>query len=78
MLGRLRMSISQSQDAYGEFAENVFGNPKRIMGEGAFKATNLKKAIMKIVQECKLGSKMIEFRHGSCKVYALRFQRVIV
>jgi hypothetical protein len=71
MLGRLQMSVSQCQDAYGEFAKKVFGDPKHTINEGAFKGTNLKNAILKIVQDQNKGSKMMEVQHNSCKVYAL-------
>lgn len=78
MLGRLQMSVSQCQDAYSDFAKKVFGDPKHTINEGAFKGTNLKNATLKIVEDRKQGSKMMEVRHNSCKVYALLFKRVLM
>jgi hypothetical protein len=45
MLGRLRMTIEDCQNAYSKFAESVFNDPKQGLGfqEGRYKATNLKK-----------------------------------
>jgi hypothetical protein len=72
MLGRLRMSIEDCENAYGEFAKHVFNDPKRGFGfqEGRYKATNLKKAIEDIVHRYgKENDSMLDRRQDACKVY---------
>ena len=71
MLGRLRMSIEDCQKAYGKFAESVFNDPKRGFGfqEGRYKATNLKKAIVDIVNHYdKENDDMLDPSQNACKV----------
>ena len=50
MLGRLRMTTEQARDEYIELAKNVFGRRKRVIGDGAFKATKLKEAVKDVVR----------------------------
>ena len=78
MLGRLRMSIRDCENAYGEFAESVFNDPKPGLGfkEGRFKATNLKNAIMKIVErKDKENDRMLDHRQNACKVYVIHLNK---
>jgi len=68
MLGRLRMDIKSCQEAYATLAREVFGKRKHGIGEGTFKATNLKDVIQKTVNEQKLGDKMMDNHEKPCKV----------
>ena len=50
MLGRLRMSTEQARDEYIELAKKMFGRRKRVIGDGAFKATKLEEAVKDVVR----------------------------
>jgi hypothetical protein len=66
------MTIEDCQNAYGKFAESVFNDPKRGLGfqEGRYKATNLKKAIVDIVNHYdKENDNLLDHRQNACKVY---------
>jgi hypothetical protein len=62
------MDITKCQETYITFAKKVFGIPKRGLGNGIFKATNVKVAIQEIVAEQDLGSKMMDPFDVNCKV----------
>ena len=49
MLGRLRMSTEQACDEYIELAKKVFGRWKRVIGDGASKATKLEETVKHVV-----------------------------
>lgn len=49
MLGRLRMPVSEAIAMYARFGKEVFSERKRKTQEGNFKASNLIKAIKRIV-----------------------------
>lgn len=51
MLGRLGMSVDEAIQAYGNFAKRVFSQKKWRTQDGAFKATELEKAIKDIVAQ---------------------------
>jgi hypothetical protein len=50
MLGRLRLTVDEAIEQYGEFARHVFSEKKRKGKDGTFKASKLEQAIKKIVE----------------------------
>jgi hypothetical protein len=50
MLGRLRLTIDEAIEQYGQFARYVFSDKKWKGQDGAFKATKLEDIIKKIVK----------------------------
>lgn len=76
MLGRLRMSVDDALLKYAELSRDVFSE-KQWLGDGRFKATNLERAIKKVIAEQAASSKDAEARMkddgscgGVCKTYA--------
>lgn len=53
MLGRLRMSLRQTVDAYGKLAKDVFSERKAIGigGGSAYKGTKLREVLKTIIRE---------------------------
>lgn len=52
MLGRLRLTIDDAIEQYGQFARYVFSDKKWKGQDGTFKATKLEEIIKKIVKTC--------------------------
>jgi hypothetical protein len=50
MLGRLRLTVDEAIDQYGQFARHVFSEKKWIGQDGKFKATKLEEIIKRIVE----------------------------
>jgi hypothetical protein len=51
MLGRLRMDVDTAIDHYHRLAKHVFSDPKRLGGDGKFKAAKLEEAIKSVVKD---------------------------
>ncbi len=51
MLGRLRMDVDVAINSYNTLAQQVFSERKRWLGDGRFKATNLKEVVKSVVQD---------------------------
>jgi len=51
MLGRLRMDVDAAIKYYDILAKEVFSQPKRLQGDGKFKATKLEAAIKSVVKD---------------------------
>jgi hypothetical protein len=50
MLGRLRLTIDEAIDQYGQFARYVFSEKKWKGKDGTFKASKLEEIVKKIVK----------------------------
>jgi len=51
LLGRLRMDVDTAIKYYDILAKEVFSQPKRLQGDGKFKATKLEAAIKSVVKD---------------------------
>ena len=51
MLGRLQMDVDVAIISYNTLAQQVFSERKRWLGDGRFKATNLKEVVKSVVQD---------------------------
>jgi hypothetical protein len=73
MLGRLRLTVDEAIDQYGQFARHVFSKKKRKGKDGTFKASKLEEAIKTIVKsygvEKSVNEKMLDPRPANtvCK-----------
>jgi hypothetical protein len=72
MLGRLRMSIEEAINCYGDLAERIFSEKKHTWQDGRFKATRLEEVIKEIVhdhtQPKDKDTRMLDIRSDCCKV----------
>ena len=73
MLGRLRMPVGEAIAMYGSLGKEVFSERKRTTQEGNFKASNLTKAIKRIVAAAPVTRSenelmMVTEGNDSCKV----------
>lgn len=75
MLGRLGMTVEEALKKYGEFSKDIFYKRKLFWQDGSYKATKLKEAVCKTVQEYGIAEdeqeKLLSQAIGreSCKVY---------
>ncbi|KAG4433866.1 hypothetical protein IFR05_010652 [Cadophora sp. M221] len=73
LLGRLRLSVPQAIEKYGELSKHVFSEQKRSWQDGKFKASRLEEAIRKVLIDT-LGQGRDEERMrgegiGTCKTF---------
>ncbi|KAJ7845248.1 FabD/lysophospholipase-like protein [Mycena olivaceomarginata] len=73
MLGRLRMSIADSKEAYGRLAKEVFSDVKFQGSDGKFKASKLEKAIKQIVKTYSAShnpeDRLEDIQDNACKMF---------
>ncbi|KAJ7367478.1 hypothetical protein DFH08DRAFT_927989 [Mycena albidolilacea] len=73
MLGRLRMSVEDAVNAYGQLAKEVFSDVKPLGSDGRFKASKLEKAIKQIVRTRSASQnpeeKLEDTRNNACKMF---------
>ncbi|KAJ7357900.1 hypothetical protein DFH08DRAFT_437176 [Mycena albidolilacea] len=73
MLGRLRMSVEDSKEAYGQLAKEIFSDVKFQGSAGKFKASKLEKAIKQIAEtysESRNPEERLEdIRDNACKMF---------
>lgn len=80
LLGRLRLSVPEAIDTYRVLAKQVFSDKKAPGKDGAFKASNLEKAIKETI-ELKLGKghaddKMFMADTVLCKTYVSLYRTI--
>jgi hypothetical protein len=73
MLGRLRLSVSDTIEYYDSLAEKVFSNGKKVVGDGHFKGSILENVVKEIVKAktADADSRMMETDSDGkvCKTY---------